>query len=529
MSASGRPANGELWWQQGVVYQVYPRSFQDSDGDGIGDIRGTIQRLDYLEWLGVDALWLSPVFPSPMADFGYDVADYTDVDPMFGTLADLDELIAELHRRRMRLLLDYVPNHTSDRHTWFLDARAARDAEHRDWYIWRDPAPGGGPPNDWQSAFGGSAWEWHEATGQFYFHSFLKEQPDLNWDNLEVRRAMGDVLRFWLDRGVDGFRVDVLWILAKGPEIAATGDGRPADGPSVTSPLAGDQDGVHEIIGEPRSITDAYEDRVLIGEIYLPLERLIRYYGTDGSGVHLPFNFQLLLVDWQAAAVHEAVKRYEELLPADAWPNWVLGNHDKPRVASRLGAEQARVAAMLLLTLRGTPTLYYGDEIGMIDVAVPAAEQQDPQGLRGGESRDPQRSPMRWQDGSAAGFTIGDPWLPIGGDVDEVNVAVQRDDPHSMLSLHRRLLDLRRREPALHSGEWHDLGREAGAIAYERRHGERRFLVLLNLTGEAASLPAAAREVAGAIVAATRSDREGDRHAGEGSLAPDEGLVILLD
>jgi alpha-glucosidase len=520
---------GDLWWQHGVVYQVYPRSFQDSDGDGIGDLDGIRSRLDHLQWLGVDAVWLSPIFPSPMADFGYDVADYTDVDPMFGTLADLDELIAELHRRGMRLILDYVPNHSSDRHPWFIDARSSRDSEHRDWYIWRDPGPDGAPPNDWQGAFGGSAWEWDEKTEQFYFHSFLKEQPDLNWDNPQVRQQMKEVLRFWFARGVDGFRIDVLWILAKGPEIEPSSEPSPPDGPPATSPLAGDQEGVHEIVGQLREVAEEYDERLLIGEIYLPVERLVRYYGAEGEGVHLPFNFQLLLIDWRAEEVHAAIKRYEELLPAHGWPNWVLGNHDKPRVASRIGAAQARVAAMLLLTLRGTPTLYYGDEIGMADVEIPVELQQDPQGTGGGESRDPQRTPMRWQPGPTAGFTTGRPWLPMGPSIEQVNVESQRDDPTSMLHLHRRLLEVRRREAALNRGEWQDLGREGAVIVYLRTDGRRRLLVALNLSSEPASLPAGLAGMRGTIAVSTRPEHDGEAFDGDRRLGPDEGLVIRLD
>ena len=511
------------WWQRGVIYQVYPRSFSDTDGDGVGDLQGIAQRLDYIQWLGVDAIWLSPIFPSPMADFGYDIADYTDVDPTFGSLADLDALITDVHARDMRLLLDFVPNHTSDQHPWFVDARSSRDARHRRWYIWRDPAPDGGPPNDWQSAFGGSAWQFDDSTGQYYFHAFLREQPDLDWTNPEVRAAMSDVLRFWLERGVDGFRVDVIWLLGKGPELQ---DGRRfhlADG------IGGDQPHVHEIIAEMRNVLDDYGDRVIIGEIYLPPERLVRYYGLGGRGVHLPFNFQLLLLPWQATDIHAAITRYEQLLPGAAWPNWVLGNHDTPRIASRVGTAQARVAAMMLLTLRGTPTLYYGDEIGMPDVEVAPAQQLDPQGLRGGRSRDPCRAPMRWDGGPAAGFSGSRPWLPVGAGVGEVNVGVQRDDPASMLGLHRRLLELRRREPALHGGEWRDLGVSDSALAYLRVDAERRFLVTLNLASRPAYLPPAASELTGRIEAATSHRLRGERFDGHAGLAADTGLVVLLD
>jgi alpha-glucosidase len=512
------------WWQRGVIYQVYPRSFGDSDGDGIGDLPGIAQRLDYLEWLGVDAMWLSPIFPSPMADFGYDVADYTDVDPTFGSLADLDALIADLHARGMRLLLDFVPNHTSDRHPWFIDARSSRNARHRPWYIWRDAGPDGGPPNEWQSAFGGGAWQWDEPTGQYYFHAFLKEQPDLDWTNPEVRAVMADVLRFWLERGVDGFRVDVIWLLGKGPEL----EPGPRLGPAVDG-IGGDQPHVHEIISALRDVVDEYADRLLIGEIYLPTERLVQYYGSEGQGVHLPFNFQLLLLPWLAAEIHAAITRYERLLPAGAWPNWVLGNHDTSRVASRLGAAQARVAAMLLLTLRGTPTLYYGDEIGMADVDVPVEAQRDPQGLRGGRSRDPARAPMRWDDGPTAGFSSAQPWLPVGSGVGEINVEAERDDPGSMLGLHRRLLELRRRERALHGGEWRDLGVSDSTLAYLRTDGERRFLIALNLASRPADLPTAAQGLRGRIEAATDYRRQTESFDGLAGLATDEGLVVLLE
>jgi alpha-glucosidase len=515
------------WWEEGVIYQVYVRSFADSDGDGVGDLRGLLGRLDYFTWLGVDALWLSPIFPSPMADFGYDVADYTGVDPLFGRLADLDELIDAAHARGLRVILDFVPNHTSDRHAWFVDARSSRTAAHRDWYIWREPGPDGGPPNDWQSTFGGSAWEWDEATGQYYFHTFLKEQPELNWNNPAVRAAMADVLRFWFRRGVDGFRIDVVWLLGKGPEVDA---GHVFGATQAELGLGGDGQNGQAAIAELRRVADEFGDRLMIGEIYLPIERLVSYYGERGRGLHLPYNFQLVLVDWRAAVLHALIRRYEELLPAGAWPNWVLGNHDNSRVASRLGAAQARVAALLLLTLRGTPTIYYGDELGMTDVEVPPEAQRDPQGLRQvGMSRDFARTPMRWTAEPTAGFTSGTPWLPIGAAVGEVNVAAQRDSADSMLSLHRRLLSLRRRERALHAGEWQDAGATDSALAYLRSDGDRRFLVLVNLTDRPATLPAGLGGVRGRIVAATSVAREGGSFRPTERLAANEGLVVLVE
>jgi alpha-glucosidase len=507
------------WWQRGVIYQVYPRSFQDSDGDGIGDLAGLRRRIDHLEWLGVDAVWLSPICPSPMADFGYDVADYTAVDPMFGSLADFDALMADLDRRGMRLLLDFVPNHTSERHPWFLESRSSRDNPKRDWYIWRDPAPDGGPPNEWQSAFKGSAWEWDEQTDQYYFHAFLKEQPDLDWRNPAVRAAMHDVLRFWMRRGVAGFRVDVIWLLAKGPELEPGWSGKQEG-------IGGDQPAVHDYIAELRAVAAEFDDALLIGELYVEPERLMTYYGTRGEGLQLPFNFQLVQQPWDAEALSPVIARYEELLPQAAWPNWVLGNHDKPRIASRVGAAQARVAAMLLLTLRGTPTIYYGDEIGMADVDVPADMEQDPQGLRGGDSRDPQRTPMRWDGTPLVGFTDGTPWLPIGPATSTVNVAAQRDDPSSMLRLHRRLLELRRREPALNIGRYHALGSDGDALAFLRSDGDRTFLVALNLGSSPARM---AVEHSGRVVLSTHPEREGRRLGGVVELAADEGVVVEVD
>ena len=316
------------WWQSGVVYQVYPRSFQDSDGDGVGDLAGVERRLDYLADLGLDAVWLSPVFTSPMADFGYDVADYTDIDPLFGTLADFDRLLAAAHARGMKLLLDFVPNHSSDRHPWFQASRSSRADPHRDWYIWRDPAPEGGPPNNWQSFFGGPAWTWDEASGQYYLHQFLPQQPELNWQAPGLQRAMLNAMRFWFDRGVDGFRLDVLWLVAKTP-------GLPDNPPNPDwregmqdidrlLPLhSADRPEVMDVVRAMRAVADEYRGRVLIGEIYLPIDRLISYHGDEnGAGVHLPFNFHLLLTDWAAPALHRLVAEYEAALPAGAWPNW---------------------------------------------------------------------------------------------------------------------------------------------------------------------------------------------------------------
>ncbi|WP_404335405.1 alpha-amylase family glycosyl hydrolase [Sphingomonas sp. MMS12-HWE2-04] len=478
------------WWQSAVIYQIYPWSFQDSNGDGIGDLKGIEQRLDAIKELGIDAIWISPIFPSPMADFGYDVADYAGVDPRFGTLDDFDSLLKAAHDRGLKLLLDFVPNHSSSEHPWFVESRSSRDNPKRDWYLWRDAAPNGGPPNNWISDFGGSTWEWDAATGQYYYHAFLKEQPDLNWRNPALRAAMMDVLRFWFARGVDGFRIDVLWHMVKhaefpdNPANAEWQAGQP-EYMTVHQLHSTDQPEVHDIAAEMRSIADEFGARVLIGEIYLPVPRLVGYYGSaERPGVHLPFNFQLIGAEWDARSLARMIDAYEGALPGGGWPNWVLGNHDRPRIATRVGAAQARVAMLLLLTLRGTPTLYYGDELGVSDVDVPAHRIQDPRELREpgiGMGRDPVRTPMAWNASAHAGFTRGEPWLPLHEDWPMRNVEAARGDPASLWRLTQKLLALRHDHPALALGSYDRIPCDGDLLAYERRQGDERILVVLNL------------------------------------------------
>jgi alpha-glucosidase len=520
------------WWKRGIVYQIYPLSFQDSDGDGRGDLPGIESRLDYLQWLGVDAIWISPIYPSPMKDCGYDISDYCDVAPEFGTLADFDRLVAEAHARDIRIILDFVPNHTSDRHPWFVDSRSSRGNPKRNWYIWRDPAARGAPPNNWVSNFGGSAWTLDERTSQFYYHAFLREQPDLNWRNPAVRAAMHDVLRFWLDRGVDGFRVDVLWHLMKDQQFRdnpPNPDYRPGD-PEIRRHLqlySADQPEIFEVIAELRSVVDAYAGSVLIGEIYLPLERLVAYYGVGGSGVHLPFNFQLIMAPWNAREIARIVTEYERLVPPGEWPNWVLGNHDQKRIAARVGAAQARVAAMLLLTLRGTPTLYYGDEIGMEDVPIPAELARDTWTEREpgvGVGRDPQRTPMQWSGSRHAGFTSGTPWLPLSSSYGTANVEALTSDPRSILSLYRKLIALRRSRQALVTGTKRMVAAPADTIAYERGGVDETLLVALNLGHE----PRELEGMRGTLLLSTHLDREGERVDGTLRLRADEGAIVAL-
>jgi alpha-glucosidase len=527
------PANAP-WWERGIIYQVYPRSFQDSDGDGVGDLPGITSRLEYLQWLGVDAVWISPIFPSPMADFGYDVSDYTGIDPLFGTRADFDRLLEEAHARGLKVILDFVPNHSSDQHPWFQESRASRDNPRRTWYLWRDPAPGGGPPNNWLSNFGGSAWTYDEPTGQYYYHAFLPQQPDLNWRNPEVQQAMLQALRFWLERGVDGFRVDALRQIVK-DDLLRDNPPNPeyvhGQNPylSLLPVHTTDLPEVLPIVERMRRTVDAYGARVLIGELYLPIERLVAYYGTDGSGCHLPFNFHLISTEWSAQAVADLIRRYEAALPPGGWPNWVLGNHDQHRIASRVGEAQARVAAMLLLTLRGTPTLYYGDEIGMHDVPIPPERVQDPfeKNVRGvGLGRDPARTPMQWDSRANAGFTTGTPWLPLAADYRTHNVTSERDDPNSLLSLHRRLIHLRRSTPALRAGVYTWVRAQGSVLAYLRRAGGQCYLIALNLGNTGARLDHSTAGIRGRVIVCTDSEREGEFLSGGMDLRGGEGLVV---
>jgi alpha-glucosidase len=515
------------WWQRGLIYQVYPRSFMDSNADGTGDLPGVTSRLDYLQWLGVDAIWISPMFPSPMADFGYDVANYTDVDPIFGTLTDFDELLEAAHQRHIRVVLDYVPNHTSDQHPWFLESHSSRDNPKRDWYIWRDS------PNNWLSSFGGSGWEWDAVTRQYYYHAYLKEQPDLNWRNPQVQDAMYDVLRFWFDRGVDGFRIDALRQVVKDAQFRDNPPDpswTPGENPyqQLLPVYSADQPELMDIVHDFRRIADQYADSVLIGELWLPIDLLVAYYGREGRGLHLPFNFHLILTPWRAPQISALIDTYEAALPPNAWPNWVLGNHDRTRVATRVGSEQARVAAMLLLTLRGTPTLYNGDEIGMHDVNIPPELIQDPfeKNVPGiGVGRDPERTPLQWSAAANAGFTQGLSWLPIADDFRVVNVESERADPRSMLSLHRRLIELRRRLDALSIGEYIHVHTDDDLLVYERVAGDQRLRVALNLSHSARSI--AWSEPRARVLISTHLDR--DDEAGERlELRADEGVVLQL-
>ena len=535
------------WWQTGVVYQIYPRSFKDTSGNGVGDLQGIIDNLDYLsDTLGIEAIWISPFYPSPMKDFGYDVADYCDLDPLFGDLSTFDRLLDEAHQRNIKIIIDWVPNHTSDEHPWFIESRSSRDNPKRDWYIWRDAKPDGSPPNNWGSFFGGPAWTFDEQTGQYYMHQFVPGQPELNWRNPEVKAAMFDTLRFWLDRGVDGFRMDVIGLIIKDEQLRDNppNPNAPASLPEndlfsrLIQMYNMDQDEVHPVLKEIRQIFDEYEARVAIGELWGPLDRWVKYYGEalpngkGGDELHQPFNFRLMDEGrWSAPRMKELVNAMEAALPEFAWPNYVLGNHDRMRLATRFGGQsQARVAAMLLLTLRGTPTLYYGDELGIENGIIPPEKIQDPQGVNLGaeRTRDVCRTPMQWNAREYAGFSQVEPWLPVSDDYQTRNVASMQADPASILNLYRELLNLRKKSPALQVGSYTPIDiLPESCFIYQRTTQKERQLVALNFSAETQTFSLADVGQATCLLS-THLDRQGEISLRDISLRPNEGLVIQL-
>ena len=465
------------WWKDAVLYQLYPRSFLDSGGDGVGDLAGVRAKLPYLRWLGVDGLWLSPIYRSPMADFGYDVSDHCAIDPVFGNLADFDSLLGDAHGAGLRVLLDWVPNHTSDRHPWFVESRSSRHSARRDWYFWRDGGGDETPPNNWRAAFGGRAWTWDEHTAHWYLHLFLPEQPDLNWAHPGVVDAMHGVLRFWLDRGVDGFRADVVHLIGKDEALPD----QPPELAEIDLVGVHDHPSAHPLLRGIRSVLDAYGgDRVMVGEVNLGTPALLaKYYGA-GDQLHLVFNFSLLWAGWDAAEWAERVAASEAALkPTGAWPVWVLSNHDMPRHRTRYGGreDRARVAATVLLTLRGTPFLYAGEELGLEDAVIPDGRRVDPGG------RDGCRAPIPWDPTPQHGWAA-EPWLPWPPEPDVRNVEVLRSDEGSILHLYRRLLADRRASPALRHGDWALLDAPPGVLAYERSTAGDRRRVFANFTDE---------------------------------------------
>ena len=494
------------WWQRGVFYQIYPRSFRDSNGDGIGDIRGIIERLDYLSWLGIDGIWLNPVTQSPNADWGYDVSDYVSVHPDLGTLDDVDELVEEAGKLGIKVLLDFVPNHTSTEHEWFKDARSSRDSAHRDWYVWADPKPDGSPPNNWLSVFGGEAWEYDNASGQYYLHNFLDSQADLNWWNEEVREAMDEVLKFWYRRGVAGFRIDVVHGIVKDKELrdnlpASATDHERVRALGQAPTYSMNQPEVHDVIRRWRKISDSCDPpRILVGETFLfDLVEVAKYYGR-GDELHMAFNFPFVFSPFKAKPLREVVELTESLLEPFAWPVWTGSNHDVLRFATRWchrDDRKKRLALLMLMTLRGTPFLYYGDEIGLPNTALSPADVKDPVGRRSWTNdlgRDPGRTPMHWNDRPGAGFTDPGitPWLPFGDLT--INVEDQRDDDRSLLSFVRSLITFRKSSADLTRGNYESLTSSDGVWVFRRSQS----VVALNFSDDSVAV-----DISGAVEFAT--------------------------
>jgi len=523
-----------LWWQEGVIYQIYPRSLMDSNGDGIGDIAGIMEKVDYLQDLGVDAIWLSPLYPSPDVDFGYDVSHYTDIDPKFGSLEEFDRLVKTAEKSGVHIIMDLVLNHSSDQHAWFMQSRVSRNNPYKDWYIWQDAKPDGKPPNNWLSVFGGSGWEWNDDRQQFYYHMFTKEQPDLNWRNPQVRRNIMDVLKFWLDRGVKGFRLDVFNVYFKDKLLR--------DNPQQSFGLRPFDRQQHiydcnrselmDLLAEMRSILDSYQDAYMVGETFLSTPHKAASYCGDEM-LHQAFNFTFLECGWQAQRFSRAVENWESMLGASNWPNYVLNNHDVIRSATRYGIgeddERLKLAAVMLLTLRGTPFMYYGEEIGMRNIRLTRSQVMDPVGKKYWpfhKGRDGYRSPMQWDASLNSGFSTGKPWLPLHKNYHSRNVAEQSQNASSLLSCYRDLLSLRRQHAVLRQGSITIMdGMPGGVFAYERRLTNQTIIVLLNFMKVRRQIPLSRNGKNWQLIFSTKGVNT-DISTESVWLAADEGLVL---
>ncbi len=534
-------SNGNSWWQEAVFYHIYLRSFSDSDGDGLGDLPGLINRLDHLKGqpssLGVDAIWLSPFYPSPDKDFGYDVADYCAVDPRYGSMEDFDRLIEEAHQRGIRILIDLVFNHSSDQHAWFQESSSSRESSKHDWYIWRDARSENRPPNNWASIFGGKAWEWNKQRQQFYYHMFLPEQPDLNWRNAEVQEAMMNVVRFWLERGVDGFRLDVFNLWFKHEDMPDNPKKLGLRGYERQNHLYDiDQPEMHPALQRFRRILDDYGERTSVGEFLGPDLETAASYCHDKE-LHMAFNFNFTWCPWKPSAFHQAILKWEAALSDEGWPCYVLSNHDGPRRhISRYGGRHpdkiGKVAASMLLTLRGTPFLYYGEEIGMPDMPLKRSQLKDPISRKYWpiHSRDQGRAPMQWDDTINAGFSYGNPWLPVHPEYRGRNVAGQINAPHSMLSFYRNLIRLRRRTPALQLGSYLPLQRKAkDGLLYLRHHSSGDALIGLNFKSKPIRMRFDREPTSASWTLAMSSDPNSNAKIsnGELELSPFEAVIFL--
>jgi alpha-glucosidase len=561
--------NDQDWWKRAVFYQIYPRSFMDENSDGIGDLAGINSRLDYLNdgttgSLGIDAIWFSPFFTSPDHDYGYDVADYCDIDPSYGSLEDFDRLIDATHSRNIKVLLDLVVNHTSYLHPWFLESRSSKDNPRRDWYIWKDgKGRGNRPPNNWRNNFFGSAWTRDERTGQYYLHSFLKEQPDLNWDNPAVRTAIADVIRFWLERQVDGFRLDVPFIYCKdrqfrnNPPFFAR---RPIKGgpkffdrtlPANLMKLFALPElqikkynqhlpETHRVLQEFRTILDQYPQKTSVGEIIADDPQVVAsYYGENNDELHMNFFFELLHLRWHAGAFRRCIDRWESILPVEAWPAYTFSNHDVVRAISRYdqggrGDSRARLLTLLLLTLRGTPFIYYGEEIAMKEAKLPKNELKDPVGLKWypfHRGRDGCRTPMQWNDNIYAGFSNKEPWLPLGPEVEKRNVAYQEHDSYSQLQFTKELIWLRKELPSLIEGDYRSLieGIPKDCFCYLRQSTSQKLIICLNFSSRRQEINLRTANGNNSILFSTNPERGRKAFAFPLTLEPEEGCLINFE
>lgn len=529
------------WFFGAVAYQIYPRSFYDSNGNGVGDLRGIIDKLDYLggtdDSLGVDVIWICPFYKSPMADFGYDISDYSRVDPLFGTLDDFKQLVQEAHKRGIKVFVDLVVNHTSDEHAWFKESKVSRSSPRRDWYIWRDGRPNGLPPNNWRSVFGGSAWEYDSMTNQYYLHTFSVKQADLNWENPEVRQAVRSIVRFWLKLGVDGFRADAVYWLSKDyslrndpPNPDHTLD-KPKDYDALVHNFSVRGPRLYDYLNEITDLFDDYGGSFMVVEADPEgsnvVEEYLKFYKYVDNRRNAPFNFKPLHLAGDMAKLKQFIDEFQSQLDPEYLPVYTLGNHDQPRLANRVGPEALRKLAMMLLTLPGMPFIYYGEEIGMSDVAIPVAEQNDPQASYG-KGRDGARTPMQWSNQPNGGFSTVRPWLPVPENYKEVNVAAQLGDQRSLLSLYRDLIRLRKASRALKYGVYHPLSLNPQVFSYIREVPSQKMLIVLNCGVE--NIEVSSDKLGrGSIVLSTHSDVKGSEFSGSLKLRPNEGLIISLD
>jgi len=496
----------EHWWQGAVIYQIYPRSYMDTNGDGVGDLPGIIAKLDHVASLGVDAIWISPFFRSPMADFGYDISDYRDVDPLFGTLDDFDRLLAKAHGLGIRVMIDQVLSHTSSEHPWFRESRMSRDNPKADWYVWADPKEDGTPPNNWMSLFGGVAWRWEPRREQYYLHNFLSSQPDLNFHNPEVREAVLGNVKFWLDRGVDGLRLDAINFCFHDPLLRdnppkprekRTGRGFSSDNPYAYQYHWYNNTRPENLpfLESLRALLDRYPGAVALGEISSEdsLATMAEY--VNGRRLHMGYSFELLTEDFSSAHIRGTVERLESVMTG-GWPCWAISNHDVQRAVTRWGGARphpglARMLVALVCSLRGSVCLYQGEELGLPEADVPYEALRDPYGISfwpNFKGRDGCRTPMPWTDGPHGGFTTGAPWLPIPEAHLALNVAVQEADPDSTLHATRRFLAWRRTQPALVRGSIRFLDTPEPVLAFVREHGDQRLFVAFNLSAQPASV-----------------------------------------